>query len=104
MLTIEPAPHFKGPRKGLGAIRSEEGTTHSGVEHRWFVADQNIQGHNRGETVVGHGGLALEEAVQLIEVDGCDLLDLDLEDGYGSVRLGDAVDAERDLVGKNHAE
>lgn len=68
------------------------------------MADQNIQRHNRGETVVGHGGLAFEEAVQLIKVDGCDLLDLDLEDGYGSVRLGDAVDAEGHLVGRSHGE
>lgn len=68
------------------------------------MADQNVQGHNRRETVIRHGGLALEEAVQLVEVDGCDLLDLDLEDRYGSVRLGHTVDAERDLVGGKQKE
>jgi len=62
------------------------------------MMDQDVQSHDGGKTVVSLGRFALEEEVELFQVDGRDLFDLERELWHCSFRVELNVAGERNLV------
>lgn len=83
---VEAIPDFNSSVQLLGAVGSEEGATDIAVKHGGFVTDENVESHDGSQYVVRHGRLADKEAMELLQVDLGDLLDLESEGARRATR------------------